>query len=85
MWFLWAEATFCRANIMASVTRFDNVLTKLPQSDISSIQDVVRPASSLGDPCVWVQARLTGKFGKTRWHRISASWTILTSGIAGHP
>jgi hypothetical protein len=62
MWFLWAEATFCRANIMASVPRFDYVLTKLPESVISSIQDVMRPASSLGEPCEWVQVRLTGKF-----------------------
>jgi hypothetical protein len=47
MWFLRAEATFLGSNMTVPATKFDYVLTKLPENVISSTCDVMGTADAM--------------------------------------
>jgi cleavage and polyadenylation specificity factor subunit 1 len=71
-WFVQAEASFRRHSVTASQTKYDHLLTALPETVIVRVMDLVE---SMGDgafqPYEALKDRLVGKFTMSRWARIN--------------
>ena len=72
MWFRQAESAFRRAQVRDSLTKYDHVLTKLPEAVIASVRDLVRSVDdSSTDAYERLRSRLLSSFGQSKWHQIN--------------
>ncbi len=68
MWFAQVEASFRRARITVSQTKYDYVFEKLPERVLPSVQDVVAAVNdATPDPYALLKARLCSSFGRNKW------------------
>jgi hypothetical protein len=68
MWFRQAESAFRRAQVADSLTKYDHVLTKLPEAVISSVRDLVRVVDdTYTDAYEQLKSRLLSSFGQSKW------------------
>ena len=73
MWFFQAEATFRGSRVTASRTKFDHVVTRLPEAVSIAIRDfLLQVDEDTADPYADLKAELTSSFGKTRWQQAFA-------------
>jgi len=73
MWFFQAEASFRGARITASRTKFDHVVTKLPEAVSVAVRDfLLQIDEDTVDPYADLKAELVTAFGKTRWQQAFA-------------
>jgi hypothetical protein len=72
MWFRQAESAFRRAQVADSLTKYDHVLTKLPEAVISSVRDLVRVVDdTYTDAYEQLKSRLLSSFGQSKWQLIN--------------
>jgi hypothetical protein len=72
MWFRQAESAFRRAQVVDSLTKYDHVLTKLPEAVISSVRDLVRVVDdTYTDAYEQLKSHLLSSFGQSKWQLIS--------------
>jgi len=73
MWFFQAEAAFRGARITASRTKFDHVVTKLPEAVSVAVRDfLLQIDEDTVDPYGDLKTELVTTFGKTRWQQAFA-------------
>jgi len=68
MWFFQAEASFRNARITVSRTKFDHVVTRLPEHVSVSVKTLLLSVTdATEDPYEQLKAKLTARYGKTKW------------------
>jgi hypothetical protein len=72
MWFWQEEYAFRRAQVTDSLTKYDHVLTKLPEAVISSIWDLVCVVDhSYTDANEQLKSCLLSSYGQSKWQQIN--------------
>ena len=70
MWFFQAECAFNRARITTSYTRFEHVVTRLPEHVVTSVRSLLLGLDAASpDAYELLKAQLIASFGKSRWQR----------------
>jgi hypothetical protein len=68
MWFAQAEAAFRRANVSASIVRYDYVLMKLPEDVLRSVRDLVQSVTDdTQDAYEQLKYRLLSSYCMSKW------------------
>ena len=77
-WFFRAEAVFRRARTTDQATKFDHVVTRLPETTITALRDIL--AAAAGDsaeaPYDQLKERLLNTFGKSDYQKCSELLTF---------
>lgn len=72
MWFKQAEATFRRARVTQSYTKYDYTVMKLPRVVLDSVADIInRVDENTADAYEQLQERLCGDFGLSKWQMVA--------------